>query len=77
MTKSEYVAWLECDKRAWIGVNDPGLKDFGEPQEPSQAMLEEGIELGRLARTYVGDFTKVHYERGRRCAARTVGRSLK
>ena len=47
LTKSRYVAGLQCPKRLWLTCYDPQL---GTPAGPAkQALFDTGTEVGRAA----------------------------
>lgn len=48
LSKSRFTAGLQCHKRLYFLVHQPELA--AEPDESAQAMFDQGIEVGRLAR---------------------------
>jgi hypothetical protein len=42
LTKTDYLAGLQCPKNLWLRINEPGAKEIE---------VEEGVD--ELARTYV------------------------
>jgi hypothetical protein len=47
LSKSRFMAGLQCLKRLYLQVHKPGLA--GELDERSWAVIEQGQEVGRLA----------------------------
>jgi len=47
LSKSRFIAGLQCLKRMYLQVNSPDLAE--EPDEKSQAVMEQGQEVGRWA----------------------------
>lgn len=68
ITKSKYVSLIECDKRAWLTVHRPELEAHAE-MNPRMA---QGIEVGKVARSYFGDFTLVEWGDRESTVARTA-----
>jgi hypothetical protein len=48
LSKSRFTAGLQCHKRLYLQVHQPGLA--AEPDASTQARFEQGIEVGRVAR---------------------------
>jgi hypothetical protein len=48
LTKSDYVAAIQCSRRLWISARAP--ERAASPDSAARALLEEGREIGRLAR---------------------------
>lgn len=48
LSKSSYMAGLQCPKLLWHKVNEPEI--FAEPDAAKQAILEQGKEVGELAK---------------------------
>ena len=48
LSKSRFIAGLQCLKRMYLQVHSPDLAE--EPDEKSQAVMEQGQEVGRWAR---------------------------
>lgn len=49
LSKSRFIAGLQCLKRLYLQVHEPDLA--GELDERSLALIEQGQEVGRLAQT--------------------------
>ena len=47
LSKSKFIAGLQCLKRLYLEVHQPGLA--AEPDEQSLAVFEQGYEVGRWA----------------------------
>jgi hypothetical protein len=52
ISKSKFVAGCQCLKRLYFQVHQPGLA--AEPDAASEAIIEQGREVGLLARTFCG-----------------------
>ncbi len=52
LSKSRIVAGRQCERRIWLEVHRPDLREFGEAQS---ARLEQGIAFGELARQLLGE----------------------
>jgi hypothetical protein len=52
LSKSRVMAGLQCHKRLWWTVHEPGAPEL-TPDEALQAVFDEGIHVGEAARTYV------------------------
>jgi len=52
LSKSRVTAGLQCHKLLWLTVHEPGAPEF-ERDERSSVVMERGIRVGELARTYV------------------------
>jgi hypothetical protein len=50
ISKSNYVAGVQCLKRLYLQVHDPELA--AQPDASAQAVMEQGGEAGLLARQY-------------------------
>jgi hypothetical protein len=48
LTKSRYLAGTQCLKRLYLTVHDPKLA--WEPDNSAEAIIEQGHEVGNLAR---------------------------
>jgi len=48
LSKSKFVAGCQCQKRLWFQVHEPELAE--QPDAAAQAIIEQGHEVGRLAR---------------------------
>ena len=53
LTKSRYLAGLQCDRRAWLAVHDPALAD--QPGDSEQHILRMGEKVGRHAHALFPD----------------------
>ena len=47
LSKSKYLAGLQCQKRLWLSCREPSLR--AEPDAGTLAMLEMGDEVGERA----------------------------
>ena len=47
LSKSKYIAGLQCPRRLWLGCNAPDLG--APPSEGLAAVLDQGAEIGRRA----------------------------
>jgi hypothetical protein len=52
LTKSEFVAGLQCHKRLWWTVHDPHCQEL-VPDRSARAMMDTGRLVGQTARDYV------------------------
>ena len=52
LSKSRVMAGLQCHKRLWWTVHEPTAPEL-QPDEMAQAVMDRGIRVGQLARTYV------------------------
>ena len=52
LSKSRVVAGLQCHKRLWWTVHEPGAPEL-QPDEALQALFDEGTHVGEVARAYV------------------------
>jgi hypothetical protein len=48
ISKSKYIAGVQCLKRLYLAVHSPELA--GQPDDSNQSIIEQGIEVGLLAR---------------------------
>lgn len=48
LTKSRYIAGVQCLKRLYLGVYSPELAV--QPDDSDQSIIEQGLEVGLLAR---------------------------
>ena len=48
ITKSKYIAGVQCLKRLYLGVYSPELA--AQPDESGQSIIEQGLDVGLLAR---------------------------
>ena len=49
ISKSRFIAGLQCEKRLWLEINDRNLAD--EVDEMTQGIFDQGHEVGELAQT--------------------------
>ena len=71
LSKSRYVAGLQCQKKLWWMVHEPDAPELA-PESRQQTLLERGDLVGELARTYVPGGTLIdlpHYAVKERVAA--------
>src|SRR5262245_35464119 len=60
LSKSKYIAGLQCPRRLWLGCNAP---DLGAPATARlTAVLDQGAEIGRRARDLFADGVLVDQE---------------
>jgi predicted RecB family nuclease len=60
LSKSKYVVGLQCPRRLWLSCHEP---DLGTPPTVSlQAVLDQGVEIGRRARELFADGVLVDEE---------------
>jgi hypothetical protein len=60
LSKSKYVAGLQCPRRLWLSCHEP---DLGTPPTASlQAVFDQGVEIGRRAREVFADGVLVDQE---------------
>jgi hypothetical protein len=52
LSKSRVMAGLQCHKRLWWTVHEPAAPEL-QPDEALQAVFDEGIQIGEVARAYV------------------------
>ena len=52
LSKSRVMAGLQCHKRLWWTVHEPGAPEL-QPDEALQAVFDEGTHVGEVARAYV------------------------
>jgi len=62
ISKSKFVAGCQCPKRLWLQVHQPELA--AEPGAASEAIIEQGQEVGRLARQLCPGGVEVSSEEG-------------
>jgi hypothetical protein len=48
LTKSRYIAGVQCLKRLYLGMYSPELAV--QPDDSNQSIMEQGLEVGLLAR---------------------------
>jgi hypothetical protein len=70
ISKSKFVAGCQCPKRLYFQVNHPDLA--AEPGAASEAVMEQGREVGLLARQMFPGGVEVGSERGLDQALRTT-----
>jgi hypothetical protein len=71
LSKSRYVAGLQCPKLLWWKVHEPDAPELA-PEDNQEATLDRGERVGALARTYVPGGVLIdlpHYEVKERVAA--------
>jgi predicted RecB family nuclease len=52
LSKSRVLAGLQCHKRLWWTVHEPGAPEL-QPDEALQALFDDGTSVGRVARAHV------------------------
>jgi len=52
LSKSDYLAGLQCPKHLWLRINEPDATEQ-EPDANLEALFDQGRKVGALARTYV------------------------
>src|SRR5690349_13755075 len=52
LSKSDYVAGIQCHKQLWLRVNEPNAIEL-QPNDDQEALFEQGRRVGELARTHV------------------------
>jgi hypothetical protein len=52
LSKSRYIAGLQCHRRLWWTVHEPDAPEL-VPDPARQAIFDQGTRIGELARTYV------------------------
>jgi predicted RecB family nuclease len=52
LSKSRFVAGLQCHKQLWWRVHEPDAPELA-PSPPVRHRMEQGLEVGRLAHQYV------------------------
>ena len=60
LSKSDYLAGLQCPKHLWLRINERVAKEL-EVDEGVEDLLEQGRKVGELARTYVPGGTLIEY----------------
>jgi hypothetical protein len=61
LSKSKYISGLQCEKRLWLEINDP---DKATPMsEAQQRILEQGTEVGILAREQLPGGLLIKFDR--------------
>ena len=52
LSKSDFLAGLQCSKHLWLRINEPGAPEL-QVDEGLSYLFEQGRKVGELARTYV------------------------
>ena len=60
LSKSDYLAGLQCSKHLWLRINEPETDELEKDNE-LEALFEQGRKVGALARTYVPGGTLIDY----------------
>ena len=60
LSKSDYLAGLQCSKQLWMRINEPDADEL-EIDDELEALFEQGKKVGALARTYVPGGTLIDY----------------
>ena len=60
LSKSDYLAGLQCPKHLWLRINERGSTEL-EVDEGVEDLLKQGRKVGELARTYVPGGTLIEY----------------
>src|SRR5688572_20742664 len=60
LSKSDYLAGLQCTKHLWLRINEPDSVEL-EPDDNFEALFEQGREIGALARTYIPGGTLIDF----------------
>jgi predicted RecB family nuclease len=60
LSKSDYLAGLQCTKHLWLRINEPDSVEL-EPDDNLEALFEQGREIGTLARTYIPGGTLIDF----------------
>lgn len=60
LSKSDYLAGLQCSKHLWLRINDPEADEL-EIDDELEELFEQGRKVGALARTYVPGGTFIDY----------------
>ena len=60
LSKSDYLAGLQCAKYLWLRLNEPDAVEL-QPDANLQALFEQGRRVGELARTYVPGGTLIDF----------------
>ena len=72
--KSKFVAGCQCLKRLYLQVHEPELT--AEPDSATEAIIEQGREVGRLARPLFPGEVEVCSEHGLNEASESSSRSM-
>ena len=60
LSKSDYLAGIQCPKQIWLRVNEPNAEEL-ETGDEQEALFEQGRRVGELARTYVPGGTLIDF----------------
>jgi predicted RecB family nuclease len=60
LSKSDYLAGLQCSKQLWLRINEPEADEL-EIDDELEELFEQGRRVGALARTYVPGGTLIDY----------------
>lgn len=60
LSKSDYLAGLQCSKHLWLRINEPEADEL-EIGEELEELFGQGRKVGALARTYVPGGTLIDY----------------
>src|SRR6266542_2455521 len=60
LSKSDYLAGLQCSKHLWLRINEPEADEL-EIDEELEALFEQGKRVGELARRYVPGGNLIDY----------------
>lgn len=74
LSKSKYLAGLQCHKRLYLEIHSPELAT--EPDEQTQAILDNGTHVGELARRQFPGGVLVEFGHSNLAAALTQTREL-
>jgi hypothetical protein len=62
LTKSAYVSGLNCEKYLWVYLNE--RERLPEPDESTQALFDQGHEIGKLAKSLYPDGIEIDWGSG-------------
>jgi predicted RecB family nuclease len=60
LSKSDYLAGLQCPKHLWLRINEPEATEL-ESDNNLEALFEQGRKVGALARSYVPGGTLIEF----------------
>lgn len=60
LSKSRFTAGLQCHKQLWWRVHEPGAPEL-VPDAQTQAIFDQGTDVGALARSYVPGGTLIDF----------------
>jgi hypothetical protein len=60
LSKSRFTAGLQCHKQLWWRVHEPDAREL-VPDARTQAIFDQGTDIGELARTYVPGGTLIDF----------------